>query len=88
MHIHNTKYHQIGDSNTSHSLFSAFFFFFFNRDFLDFPSGPVVKNSPCNAGDVGLIPGWGIKIPHAAPRESKLTPHTLLSLCTAVEDPD
>ena len=26
--------------------------------------GPVVKNSPCNAGDKGLIPGWGTKIPH------------------------
>ena len=28
----------------------------------DFPSGPVVKNSPCNAGDSGSIPGWGTKI--------------------------
>ena len=24
-----------------------------------FPSGSVVKNSPANAGDVGLIPGLG-----------------------------
>ena len=31
----------------------------------DFPDGPVVKNLPCNAGDAGLIPGWGTKIPHA-----------------------
>ena len=23
----------------------------------DFPSGPVVKNPPCNAGDVGSISG-------------------------------
>ena len=30
----------------------------------DFPGGPVVKNRPCNAGDVGLIPG----------RESKKDP--------------
>ena len=30
----------------------------------DFPSGPV-KNLLCNAGDVGLIPGQGTKIPHA-----------------------
>ena len=29
-----------------------------------FPGGPVVKNPPCNAGDVGLIPGWAAKIPH------------------------
>ena len=32
----------------------------------DFPSGPVVKNPPSSAGDAGLIPGWGTKIPHAA----------------------
>ena len=25
----------------------------------DFPGGPVVKNPPANAGDVGWIPGWG-----------------------------
>ena len=27
--------------------------------------GPVVKAPLCNAGDVGLIPGWETKIPHA-----------------------
>ena len=32
----------------------------------DFPGCPVVKNPPCNAGDTGLIPGQGSKIPHAA----------------------
>ena len=37
----------------------------------DFPGGPVVKNSPCNAGDSGLIPGWGTKVPHAS---EKLSP--------------
>ena len=31
----------------------------------DFPSFPVVKNSPCNAWDMGWIPGQGTKIPHA-----------------------
>ena len=31
----------------------------------DFPGVPVVKNLPYNAGDVGSIPGWGTKIPHA-----------------------
>ena len=25
----------------------------------DFPGGPEVKNPPCNAGDMGLIPGAG-----------------------------
>ena len=27
---------------------------------LDFPGGPVVKNPPANAGDMGTIPGSGI----------------------------
>ena len=32
----------------------------------DFPGCPVVKKSPCDAGDAGLIPGWRAKIPHAS----------------------
>ena len=28
-----------------------------NNILRDFPGGPVVKNLPSNAGDVGLIPG-------------------------------
>ena len=47
----------------------------------NFPGGPVVKNLPSNARDVGLILSWGIKIlyvsewlsPCIATRE---TPHT------------
>ena len=31
----------------------------------DFSGGPVVKNSPSNAGDVDSIPGQGTKSPHA-----------------------
>ena len=31
----------------------------------DFPGSPVVKNLPCEAGDLGSIPGWGTMIPHA-----------------------
>ena len=31
----------------------------------DFPGGPVVKNLPSKAGDMGSIPGRGTKIPHA-----------------------
>ena len=31
----------------------------------DFPGGPVVKNPSCNAKDMGLTPGRGIKIPYA-----------------------
>ena len=30
-----------------------------------FPVGPAVKNLPSNAGDEGLIPGGGTKIPQA-----------------------
>ena len=41
-----------------------------------FPGGPVVKNSPCNAGDMGLIPGLETKIPCAT---------ELLSLHTQLE---
>ena len=26
----------------------------------------MIKNPPCNAGDVGWISGWGTEIPHAA----------------------
>ena len=37
----------------------------------DVPGGPGVKNLLCNAGDAGLIPGWGTKIPRAA---GQLTP--------------
>ena len=29
------------------------------------PGGPVIKNPPCNAGDLSSIPGWGTKIPYA-----------------------
>ena len=32
----------------------------------DFPDGPVVKTSLSSAGDAGLIPGLGAKIPHAS----------------------
>ena len=38
----------------------------------DFPGGPVVKNLPSDAEDMGLIPGQGTKIPHAA---GQLSPH-------------
>ena len=38
----------------------------YNKNLQDFLGGPVVKNLPSNAGDTGLICGWGTKIPHAA----------------------
>ena len=33
---------------------------------LGFPCGSVGKESACNAGDLGSVPCWGTKIPHAA----------------------
>ena len=33
--------------------------------FWDFCSSPMVKNSPSNTGEAGLIPGQETKIPHA-----------------------
>ena len=33
--------------------------------FWDFPGSPAVKNWPSSAGDLGSIPAWGTKIPHA-----------------------
>ena len=36
-----------------------------NKNLWDFPGGLVVKNPTSNAGDAGLIPGLGMKIPHA-----------------------
>ena len=35
------------------------------EDMGDSPDIPVVKNLPCNAGDVGSIPVRGTKIPRA-----------------------
>ena len=46
--------------------------------FLDCPGGPEVEYLPCNAGDKGLIPGWGTKIPHATERQCP---------CTAITEP-
>ena len=48
----------------------------------DFSGGLVVKNPPSNAGDMGSIPGWRTKIPHA---ERQLRPcvyeDTSLHMC-------
>ena len=35
---------------------------------------PVVKNPLSNAGDMGLIPGWGTKVPCVM---GQLSPHAL-----------
>ena len=46
----------------------------------DFPGGPMVKNPPCNARDVGSIPGQRTKIPHAMKQLSNV-----LSCTTTIE---
>ena len=46
----------------------------------DFPGGPVLENSLCSAGEVGLIPGRGTKRSHAV--EQPVLVMQLLSLCT------
>ena len=35
---------------------------------MDSSGGPVVNNLPVNAGKVGLIPGWGTKMPYVCVR--------------------
>ena len=35
------------------------------EEWRELPGGPVVKNLPSSAGDVGSIPDQGTKIPHA-----------------------
>ena len=40
----------------------------------DFPGGPVVKNPPSNAGDVGSNSDWEAKIPHSS---RQLSPQTI-----------
>ena len=35
------------------------------EEWRELPGGPVVKNLPSSAGDVGSTPGWGTKVPHA-----------------------
>ena len=42
-----------------------------NVQFGDFPSGPGVKNLPCNAGDMASIPDQGTKNPPAAEQLSQ-----------------
>ena len=47
----------------------------------DFPGGPVVKNLPCSAGDIGSIPAWETRIPHAVEQLSLHTATREFSCC-------
>ena len=47
----------------------------------DYPGGPVVKNLPSTAGDVGLIPGQGTKILYVAGQLSHMLQLEKSQLC-------
>ena len=69
---------QHGSCNVFYDLVSevtvtSTIFYSLEKSYWDFSGGPVVKNPPCNAGDMGLIPGRGTRIPYAA---GQLSPHT------------
>ena len=46
-------------------------------------NGPMVKNPPCNAGEMGSVPGQGTRIPHATEQHvpQLLSPHAPEPLC-------
>ena len=48
--------------------------------FWDFPGGPVVKNPPSNAGNLGSIPGPETKISHGQLSPCAATPEKALCL--------
>ena len=64
------------------SLYLSLFFCTFehfiikNKNLGVLPNGPVVKNLPSNAADVGWIPGQGTKIPHAKGGASESANHS------------
>ena len=49
---------QTGSSPQSHKALNM-------TEQLTLSVGPVVENLPSSTGDMGLIPGWVTKIPHA-----------------------
>lgn len=51
----------------------------------DSPGGPGAKNLPSNVGYVGLIPGWGTKLPRAEEQLSSCTQQQLSRQTTARE---
>ena len=50
----------------------------------DLPGGPVVKNSPCNSGNAGLLPGQRTKISRTVEQRSPCT--QLLSPCAPTRE--
>ena len=71
-----TEWHVLGQSALNHIIN---YLFHLKLRYKGFTGGPVVKSSPSNVGDVGLIPGWGAKIPHASqPKSQKHKTETIL----------
>ena len=72
------------------SLHRPFDLFFFAENKIDgdwgFPGSPMVKNPPCNAGDLGGILSCESKIPHAAGQQSPCTITTKLA-CPGTREP-
>ena len=58
------KWQPLNISYNKQIAFLVFFFFLILKKVTsgDFPSCPVVKTSPSNAGGVGLIPCQGVRI--------------------------
>ena len=52
----------------------------------DFSRGPVVKNTPSNTGDEGLIPGQGAGFPHTA-KQLNLGTTTTEPICSRASAP-
>ena len=44
---------------------------FKNKCIRDFPGGPVVRTLHFHCQDLGLLPGWGTRIPHASKYDQK-----------------
>ena len=51
----------------------------------DFSRGPVVKNTPSNRGDEGLIPGQGVGFPHIEKQRNLST--TTEAMCSRASAP-
>ena len=57
------------------------------RHMRDFPGGPVVKNLPCNAGDMCSVSDQRTKIPRIAGQLSPSTAaHVLWSPCATTRE--
>ena len=68
-----TEFKRLFYTSVSFLLSRMKVFFFFKDIVRDFPGGPVVKNPPTKAGDIGSTPGSGTQISHTAEQLSLQT---------------